>query len=454
MQRSRLFTLCLLLTLLTISFFALTPQTHAKPQGASLLVTRLDDPAPDSCNAADCSLREAVMASNLTAGTDVISITIPGTIELSIFGPNEDASATGDLDLIDDVYIVGQGSEVTIVDANQLDRVFDYTPMVPTNAPVFVPNGVPNSLEAMTITGGNMVVDTNGAGGGVRIGSGRDTGLFGVVVRGNVATSDATGLGGGVGNDGGLVAIYNSAIVNNTAQNAGGISNLDGTVRLVNSTVSGNTAIDAVGGVLNLAVTNGVTATLIISDSTIAYNNMRGKPTGSGAGVDSTAFPGTGIAAITTIANTIIANNTGQSQCYIGGEDGGMIVSAGYNLSGDASCNFTAGSDLQNTDPLLGALMQSDGTYYHALNNGSPALDSGSTTFTEDQRGAIRPVDLPGIPNTANGSDRGAIEMAAEPPTAVALAHLSVMSDNGFMRGAVAGLALAALGIVIALRRR
>lgn len=449
MKYSRFFALCLLLSL-AVSFLILTPNAYAEAQGANLLVTRLDDPAPNGCAPSDCSLREAVIASNLTAGTDVISITIPGTIELSIVGADENSAATGDLDLIDDVYILGQGAEVTIVDANGIDRVFDYISVAQHHDPNVTPNGVPNSIEDMTITGGEVIADTEVIGGGVRVGNGRDTGLFGVVVRNNTGSSDSWQLGGGVGNNGGSLVLYNSAVINNSAQNAAGVANLAGTLRIVNSTISGNSAGGAVGGVLNIAFTSDVTATLIISDSTIAYN-VELSPDGSGAGLDTTAVAGTAIA---SISNSIVANNSGEAQCFFGGSGVGTMTSAGYNLSSDASCNFTAGSDLQDSDPLLGALVQEDGTYYHALSNGSPALDSGSAFLNVDQRGLTRPVDLPGIPNSSDGSDRGAIEMEAEPPTAVALAHLSVIGSDGFTRGAIAIVALAALGILIALRRR
>jgi hypothetical protein len=46
------------------------------------------------------------------------TLTIPNDTAL----PNENAAATGDLDLTDDVDIVGQGAGATVVDANQLDR--------------------------------------------------------------------------------------------------------------------------------------------------------------------------------------------------------------------------------------------------------------------------------------------------------------------------------------------
>jgi hypothetical protein len=51
---------------------------------AAAAATRFDDPLPDGCAPSDCSLREAVMAANGSAGSTitlaagVYSLTIPG----------------------------------------------------------------------------------------------------------------------------------------------------------------------------------------------------------------------------------------------------------------------------------------------------------------------------------------------------------------------------------------
>jgi CSLREA domain-containing protein len=446
MRSLRIWTMALMVAVMTTAMLVVTPITHAEPQGFDFLVTRLDDPTPDGCNVGDCSLREAILAANTTAGSNAISITIPGTIELSLTGADEEVGATGDLDITENLYITGQGPEVTIVDANGLDRVFDFRPV----PPVYAPQGFSNLLAEMTVSGGSVVADTDAAGGGVRVGPAQNVGLVNVVVRDNDAAGGTFGLGGGIANNGGSVFLDKVAVVNNSSENAGGIGNLDGSITIIRSTISGNTTIGAVGGILNLANTDGITATVAISDSTIAYN-VEETPSGSGAGLDSTAFVG---AAVMTVYNTIVANNVGDTQCYVGGDGVGLLLSSGYNLDTDSSCNFTAATDLQSTDPLLGALVQADGSYYHNLSNGSPALDSGSSFSSTDQRGATRPVDLAGIPNTDDGSDRGAIEMAAEPPTAVALSHLSVVSNDPFMVNAIAALAVALVGLVIALRRK
>src|SRR4029079_5660959 len=124
---------------------ALAGAPHAAA-GATFTVTRLDDPAPDGCMPMDCSVREAVLDANATAGEDAILLPA-GHFRLAIPGPNEDAGATGDLDLLDDVTIVGLGARLTSIDAQGLDRVLDARP------------GIKAELDDVTITGGEIGSD-------------------------------------------------------------------------------------------------------------------------------------------------------------------------------------------------------------------------------------------------------------------------------------------------------
>jgi CSLREA domain-containing protein len=72
----------------------------------------------------ECTLRAAVQETNVLPGED--TITIPaGTYYLSIAGAWEDNAATGDLDITDDLVVTGAGMGVTLIDGNELDRIFD-----------------------------------------------------------------------------------------------------------------------------------------------------------------------------------------------------------------------------------------------------------------------------------------------------------------------------------------
>src|SRR5262245_25910113 len=69
------------------------------------------------------SLRSAIQAANSKPNADTIIIGA-GIFKLTIPGANEDAAATGDLDINSKVTIKGKGANQTFIDGNSLDRVF------------------------------------------------------------------------------------------------------------------------------------------------------------------------------------------------------------------------------------------------------------------------------------------------------------------------------------------
>ena len=75
------------------------------------------------------SLRQAIINANANAGTDTITFVGSGTYLLTITGAVEDAAATGDLDITEDLIIIGNGTGNTVIDASGFggtpDRVFD-----------------------------------------------------------------------------------------------------------------------------------------------------------------------------------------------------------------------------------------------------------------------------------------------------------------------------------------
>ncbi|HCO21920.1 MAG TPA: hypothetical protein DIT97_02165, partial [Gimesia maris] len=69
------------------------------------------------------SLREAIDMANTNPGVDNI-ILLPGTYDMDIAGVNENNNASGDFDILEDLNIYGQGSGTTIIDGDQVDRIF------------------------------------------------------------------------------------------------------------------------------------------------------------------------------------------------------------------------------------------------------------------------------------------------------------------------------------------
>ena len=106
---------------------------------ASATTITVDSTADDTATNGNCTLREAVIAANTDAGVDDCPagsgadvIVVPaGAYGLTLAGTGEDAAASGDLDVTADVEIQGAGAATTAIDANHIDRVFDFDPEKP-----------------------------------------------------------------------------------------------------------------------------------------------------------------------------------------------------------------------------------------------------------------------------------------------------------------------------------
>ena len=142
-MRLRAFTILGLAILIALTAFP--GQVHA----ATFIVNKTADTNDGACDA-DCSLREAIIAANALAGVD--TITVPaGTYILTIAGTGDDASETGDLDIADDLTIIGAGPSITIIDGGGLERVIEILP------------GSLVNISGVTIQNGN----DSGMGGGI-----------------------------------------------------------------------------------------------------------------------------------------------------------------------------------------------------------------------------------------------------------------------------------------------
>src|SRR3990170_3213880 len=280
---------------------------------ANFAVTKTADTADGACIPSDCSLREAIIAANASPGAD--TITLPAAIYiLTIAGANEDAAATGDLDITGDLTINGAGAATTIIDGGDLDRVFH------------VKSGGAVSISGVTIQNGSTVAIASD-GGGIR----NDGAL--TLTNSTVSGNTATVAGGIVNYPVGTVTLTNSTVSGNTANfNGGGIFN-SGTVTITNSTVSGNTASlanNGGGGIFNQA-------TLTITNSTVSGNTANF----SGGGI----YNNLGTA---TITNSTINNNTADSDGNGTGDGGGIARGGGaVNLKN----TIVAGNIDPSSDP-------------------------------------------------------------------------------------------------------
>jgi CSLREA domain-containing protein len=296
-------------------------------QAATFNVNKTADTADGTCDA-DCSLREAILAANAAAGAD--TITLPaGTYTLTIAGVDEDASATGDLDITDDLTINGAGAGTTIIQACDSSG----GPCVGIDRVIHIPTSTVG-LSGVTIRNGNVT----SSGGGIFGSTGSSLTLTNSTVTGNTAFDH----GGGILIDGALT-LTGSTVSNNTANsdasgdgNGGGIYIWPGnnTVTLTNSTISGNSAFFGGG-----YYTDG-SSSVTLTDSTISGNTS----SSTGGGI----FHNGGTL---TLTNTAVSSNTA------GASGGGIRLSGGVTASLTGSTvngNLSSGTNNGGGIHLLG----------------------------------------------------------------------------------------------------
>ena len=244
-------------------------------------------------------------------------------------------------------------------------------------------------------------------------------------VSGNSVTAEYCGVigahcsGGGIHNEGSLT-INDSDVSANIVRpgkvvgDGGGIFSADfgatpPTLTINRSTISNNVATGSGGGIFA-----GYLTTMTINDSTINGNGGGGGiATEATAAINNSTITGNGGGILnfdgtTTLQNSIVANNSAEN-CN------GTILSNGYNLSSDGTCNFSSLGDLNNTDPKLGPLQNNGGpTQTQALLTGSPAIDAGNPNGCTDGNGHLLKTDQRGAPRPdkedTGGCDMGAYE--------------------------------------------
>ena len=328
---------------------------------ATYTVTTTTDGGPNS-------LRQAIIDANANVGTDTITFVGGGTYTLTLTGTGENAAATGDLDITDDLIITGNGVGTTVIDGGGNDRVFE------------VRSGATVNISDMTIQNGNISAN----GGGVLIASGSNLTLSDVVVSGNTSG----GNGGGINNDGTLT-LFDTAISGNSAVWGGGIFN-DGSMTLERVTIDANMSSNNGGGIYNdFAASSLINVTIsgntsgnngggIFTNQSIDITNSTIASNLGGSGIH-TLGPGDAI-----LKNTILDNN-------VGGNANRALTSLGNNIDSDSTAGL--GDPLDGQDPMLGALANNGAsTQTHALLVGSPAINAGTTVGAPivDQRGFTR----------------------------------------------------------------
>jgi hypothetical protein len=300
--------------------------------------------------------------------------------------------------------VIGSGARTTIIDGGGVQRVVNVSSGTVTLAGLTIRNGFVSwgygGVGAGILNSGNLLVIAST--------------ITGNLVSGICPFRGAcNAAGGGIYNSiGATLTLRNSTVSRNMVQTAstytgeyvsiaqgGGVFNR-GSMSISNSTVAGNTARRAPGNGFVRYYGGGISniGTVIISNSTINGN--------TGGGISSN------VGFAVTLQNSIVSNNAG-SNCSSG------MVSNGYNLSSDGTCNFNSRGDLNNHDPLLGPLQNNGGpTDTMALLTGSLAIDAGNPGGCTDAQGNLLRTDQRGMPRPdkedASGCDMGAFESQSD----------------------------------------
>lgn len=421
------------------------------PAGAmDFTVTRTDDPAPNGCQPGDCSLREAVITANALSGADRI-ILPAGLFILTIPGSAFDDASIGDLDLDEDVEIIGAGAASSTILAENSSRLFNVHPGAAAHlhklrldggrdgfGGAILQNGTLTMEDAIlsgnqaTSDGGairstgevtlrrvQLLNNTSGGNGGAIEGIdtyvydstlsgnhavdggaiyGQGIHLTRSLVQNNVATGDGGGLHGVPGCSCTMVEVHATTIAGNSGVNGGGI--FSGPLGIVeSSTLSGNSATKG-GAIYASNATSGSSLDLVnVSASTLYLNTAT-----QGSAIY--FLNGTGeLGKAPKLGNTLVSGS-----CFHGGTSAPFDAVLGNVESPGNTCNLTASfstASVPAANLLLGALADNGGPTPTHLPQATSALVGAGWNITcaqFDQRGYVR----------ADGDcDTGAVERGA-----------------------------------------
>jgi hypothetical protein len=413
-----IFIICICLLL------SLVPATRVKGDGPMVVNVNTTDDGPDFvinsvCSVGDpttgpCTLRAAVSEAEGNVPSQDVVINIPGGNYLLTIPPDETNDGnSGDLNIYPSsssdftITINGIDTEPAVIDANQLDRVFNI-------------GTVHITLNNIVIRGGYMQVTENLTfGAGIR--------SYGYLTLDHVVIEENTldcgpencafwAYGGGIYSGGGSLDIIDSTIQNNSSPDSSAIYNTSAALNISYSTVRNNYAnrgnvIYNIGALFNIINSTLAGNTSLGTAGIMNYGNLY---------IASSTFANAGIAASidhrygsVTIRDSIFyaaPRLAGISyNCFIYPEDLPW-TSLGHNIYSDDSCPADGAGDLINTDPLLGELDWWGGpTMTMPLLSASPAIDHRAGVCL-DVTGAPLLDDQRYIPRSDGQCDTGAYE--------------------------------------------
>lgn len=414
--------------LLTIGLFQNPGPAQAAPDsGKTFTVNSIDD-EPDQlagdgkCSGTPshkCTLRAAVMEANAFGGAVTIILPRQNNYVMQRAG-SDNTGLNGDFDIMGTVNltIVGGNPDTTILDGNQIDRLFDADGGAHLTLKYLTLRNARSDGNGGAIRSGNawvtldhVILSTNSAAsdGGAIYATG------GLTVRDSMIRNNAVGTtaaGGGIFNNGSEPSLLvNTTLYGNYAPHSGGGIINYGVLTLINSTLAGNKTDGDGGGIQNKQ-------TLTLASSTVSENiaDLDASDSGEGGGIsnDFGTF---------TVRNSIIADNVdlSPSQTYVNrrAECNGTFTSQGYNLIrvGVGCVGFTngakgdkVGNQVFPLEANLSAVYVSGYRGIYFLGSTSPAVQAGNPGGCVDQNNITLTFDGMYQARPSNACDMGAAE--------------------------------------------
>lgn len=391
-------------------------------------------------------LRVAVTTANGTEEADTITLRAGATYTLTDGGAGENANATGDLDVLGDLTIDGNGATLN---AAGLDRFFDVFGASLTLIDVTIVNGdVPDAengggvrgdADSTIVVSGGSIEDSaavNAGAGAATAGSGGAIASAGdLVVDGTSFSGNAVSRAGGAIelSAGASADISDATFADNATAAApgnGGALHITGAASATvdGSTFTGNTAAE--GG----ALWNSAAGTLTVTDSTLADNTANGAAADQGGGAvfteggdvaisgsmlndnQATGTAGSGgaiqnINGAVTVTRSTIDGNTAQ-RAGGGIEAGPLLTTTAPAVTGSTAPTSTVLDDVTLTDnSLLGTPRDGGGLHITGAGTvdvtGSRVLNNSAAEgggLWNSQAGAMTVTNTTISGNTADGA--------------------------------------------------
>lgn len=177
---------------------------------------------------------------------------------ITLEGAGEDSAVNGDLDVLSNIMLQGEGSDETIINANLLDRAFDV------------------SASGQFEISGVKIINGVGDGGAIR-----NSGIL--TLTDSLLTENSGGYGGAVYQHNGQATIENIRFLNNTSRDRGGALTIRwGTMTIRDSLFKNNRTSLGSGGALSLGSACYSTPPNVTIENTTITNNVSENYSGGG----------------------------------------------------------------------------------------------------------------------------------------------------------------------------